>query len=727
MKKYLFIIILITIIAATAIYFMKAPDHSTKKETICLAIVSNTGEKAGQEMINGASLYIKEMNEKGGLFGKQVRLKVFDDMGKPKKATNIASIISESNQILLVLGNSNNATSIAAGRIYKKVGIPAIAASATSQFITRDNEWYFRIIPNDEFQAKFIANYIYRALKIPSACIISDTDDFGKTLSSFFESEANSIGLLIKRKWELNRKDKSLSQDINNILISLRSVEQPGILFLATHASESSEIISSVHYPKTNLKIIGTSELCSELFKNRLNKKILEQQNPGFFSDGIYAVLPYMPELSDKDGIRFNNHYLRAYQHLPSWHAASYYDAAKLAFEAIKKSGIGHVTIGKKRMNIKDSLQSMYHVDYAVKGVSGHIYFSKSGDCEAPLKVGKYEKQMFIPSFTEYRLDTDRMTSQNMGAKVLKGEKLIVDDIVMSKMHIVYSGISVNSIDNLNINNQTCTFDFYIWFKYKEAFDPSKVVFENAVHPIQLKNPTIQKNGATTICSFHVVADFKHSFDFRRYPFDSQSLQINYRHTDLTDEELKFVIDKNDKETNSTKQAKLDINSGWEIQSEYMYQDIVMHESRIGSHSGSESKASYSQMSYNTRIQRSKPGSVIRRIIPVAVIMVLSVLLIFISHQKTLFQILLVSGLFVTNALYHINCMLTLKTGYITALEFVHISIYILLAYIVFNALIFQLLQKKQFEKGMYYFGIISRFVYVLIFLGIGYLIYSFF
>jgi len=723
MKKYPFIIILFTIIAAAAIYFLQAPEHSPKKGTICLAIVSNTNEYAGQEMINGASLYINEINQKGGLFGKQLRLEVFDDMGKPKKATNIALKISESNQILLVLGHSNNATSIAAGRIYKKVGIPSIAASATSQFITRDNEWYFRAIPNDEFQAKFIANYIYRALKIPSACIISDSDDFGTTLSSYFESEANSIGLLVKRKWQLNRNSKNLSHDINNILISLRSVGQQGILFLATHASEASEIISSVHYPETNLKIIGTSELCSELFKNRLKKQILEQQNPGFFSDGVYAVLPYIPELSDKDGIRFNNQYKKAYHNLPSWHAASYYDATKLAVEAIKKSGIGHVTIGKKRMNIKDALQSMYHFDYAVKGISGHLYFNNSGDCEAPLKVGKYEKQVFTPTFTEYRLDTNRMTTQNMGARILQGEILVIDDIEMSEKQIVFSGISMNKIENLNIQNQTCTFDFYIWFKYQDEFDPSKIVFENAVHPIMLEDAIIEKNNETTTCTFHVVADFKHSFDFRRYPFDRQLLQINFRHTHLIEEKLKFVMDQIHNDTKKPKQAKLDINTGWEIQDEYMYSDIASHESSPGN----LNLKSYSQMNYRTLMKRSQPGSVFRRIIPVAVILALSILVILISHQKMLFKIILVSGLFVTNALYHIHCMLTLKTEYLTAMEFIHIGLYILLAYIVLNVFLFQFLQKKQFEKGIYYFFRVTGVVYVLIVLAVGHLTYQFF
>ncbi|KPA14191.1 membrane protein containing Extracellular ligand-binding receptor domain protein [Candidatus Magnetomorum sp. HK-1] len=732
MKKYIIISVILAIIVIASIYLTKTPDKYHKEETIDLALVSTTSEKIGQEMIDGASLYVNEINQKGGLFGKEIRLHVFDDMGKSRKATHIATRISESNKILLVLGHSNNECSIAAGRIYKKVGIPAIAASATSELVTLDNEWFYRIIPNDEFQAKFIANYIYRSLKIKSACIIHDSDDFGKILSTSFYSEASKIGLHIKQKWQFHKKSESLSKDLKKILMSLRSVHNPGILFLATDSAYASQLIESINYPKAKLKIIGTYELTQPSFLKSMRKNLMEQNYPGYFSDGIYAILPYMSELSDTDGVHFLKHYLQTYQRKPSWFAASYYDACKLAIEAIKKSGIQDAAIGKKRMDIKDALQSMYHIDYAVKGAMGHHFFNHNGDIQAPIKVGKYHKQAFIPDYCDYRIDTDNTHSHDMGAQIINGEKIIIDGLKMNKAQVVYTGISVNKINNLNIKKKTCTYDFFIWFKYKDAFDPSNIIFENAVNPIKLENPVLEKKDDVKICSFHIVADFKQNFNFRAYPFDYQVLEINYRHKTLIDDKLILVIDRDHQKLaydENKKNKKLDISSGWNLIGEYLYQDIVTHESRTNSKKSSvlSKEASYSQVNYRTRVKRVNLSGVVRNFFPIIAMILLSTLIMFLPRQKIAIKMILISAVLISNAVYHVSFFSALNaTTYITAIEYIHIGFYFVLIYISLASVILYYLHTKKSQKPIFYLHFISGFFYVCIMIGLGYLAYSF-
>jgi ABC-type branched-subunit amino acid transport system substrate-binding protein len=680
MKKYILIIgIIITAILITAVYLKNSKQNYPKKQSIRLALVANTADDIGQEMINGARLYVNALNQKGGLFGKKVQLHVFDDLGKTRKATQIADKISSSNQILLVLGHSNNICSVAAGRIYKKVGIPAIAASATSSLVTRDNEWYFRTIPNDEFQAKFIAHYIYRALKLKSAAIIYDTDDFGKFVSAAFESEARKIGLHIKRKWEFDKNSKTITKDLEQILHALRSVNDLDILFLGTDESFSSQIISSVHYPETHLAIIGTFSFTHPSFLKKMQKQFMEQKNPGFFTNGLYATLPYMSELSEADNIQFLKRYNKTYQKKPSWYAATYYDACKVAVEAIKKSGIHNAAIGKKRMDIKDALQSMYHQDYAIKGVMGYHFFNEYGDVQLPVKVAEYKNQSLVPAFAEYFIDLSKEPEQDMGHKILQGDKIIIDQLKMNKAQIVYSGLSINKITEINVVRQTCTFDFYIWFKFQHDFDPGSIVFENAVQPIHLEKPVIEKKeNGINLCLFQITGTFKQYFDLRAFPFDHQQLAIVYRHKTFNDHQLKLVVDPDNPQLSSEAPDKLRLTTGWELLDELVQPDIKIHELQTGINR----EISYSLIHYNASIKRVHLSGVIRHFFPIVVMALISCIVIFLPGHKIMLKMVILSAIMIANAVYHMNVYVNLNVAYITAIEYIYIGFYIFLLFI---------------------------------------------
>jgi len=468
-------------------------------------------------------------------------------------------------------------------------------------------------------------------------------------------------------------------------------------------------------------------------FIKTIGKSLMEQNSPGYFSNGVYAILPYMSELSDKDGIHFLKHFLKTYQRKPSWLAASYYDACKLAIEAIKKSGIHDAAIGKKRMDIKDALQSMSHLDYAVKGAMGYHFFNHHGDVQAPIKVGTFHNHTLIPDYCEYRIDTKNEYSQNIGAQIINGEKFIIDGLKMNKAKIVYTGISVNKIKNLNIKKKTCTFDFFIWFKYKEKFDPSNIIFENALQPVKFENPVIEKKNNITTCSFHIIADFIQNFDFRAYPFDSQILEINYRHNNLVDDKLIFVIDQDHKKLpinkSEQKVEKLNIKTGWNLIGEYLFNDILTHESKAfrSSSSRTSKELSYSQVNYRNCIKRVNFSGVLRNFFPIILMIFLSGLVMFLPGSKIGIKIILISSILIANSVYHISLFSTLNVKtYITVMEYIHIGFYIVLIYTALTSIFLYYLHRKNVQKSYIYAHFIAGFLFFSILVGWGYFTFSY-
>ena len=64
---------------------------------------------------------------------------------------------------------------------------------------------------------------------------------------------------------------------------------------------------------------------------------------------------------------------------------------------------------------------------------------------------------------------------------------MLFDGKYMYKTNVIYTGIKVNRISELDMNKLTCMLDFYLWFRYQGNIDVQDIEFVNAVEPIHLE------------------------------------------------------------------------------------------------------------------------------------------------------------------------------------------------------------------------------------------------
>ena len=111
----------------------------------------------GKAMYRIIKSYVNQVNKTGGINGKPLHLLSFDD--ENNKAKQIANDIVEQNKAHAVIGHYTSAACLEGGKVYKQAKIPAISAICTADNVTKNNEWYFRVLPNNGFQGVFLANY----------------------------------------------------------------------------------------------------------------------------------------------------------------------------------------------------------------------------------------------------------------------------------------------------------------------------------------------------------------------------------------------------------------------------------------------------------------------------------------------------------------------------------------------------------------------------------------
>jgi len=647
-------------------------EYFNKKDNIVIAAVTMSGEREddGISMLNGINLLLEEVNKAGGIDGRNVVLKVFDDYGNSTDAMNIANQIANDNTIKIVLGHFLSECSISAGRIYEKNGVPAITGSATANNITFDNKWYFSVIPDNHFQGSFIAYYINKILKKNAISIIFDKDNYGRTLNDSLTETAQHIGLKINHTWGINVGNMNMALFVRD----LWNLPNNETIVMATHSPEAVELISHLKYPGCNFSIFGTDSFSTSSFLNLMRRFPQERAIPGFYSDNIFAINPFNQETGSLKTINFIQSYQKKFNDEPSWVAAIYYDAALTAVEAIKRSNSIDDTIRKSRHSIRDALAGMYNSSKGVKGASGSIFFDQHGNVVKSLGVGHYKKGSFLPYFYQYQSIDNLDTSNISFLNALNATFIPLKNIIIKQTNIVYTGIKLNKIININFIDSTYELDFIIWFRSKEDFNEKDLVFKDAVTPIDIGMPIIEETeGDLSFRMYHVKGQFKKNFRFNNFPFETHMINVRFHHESRLKSSLIFIGDKIEYSKTDHKSVE---NPKWKVYKTHYFQDFHRFEL-------SETKfIDYSQFNMNWYIEKRGNTFIFKTLSPVLLLFLISYLIAFVPFNRPGLRVVLNMLVFTASFHYYVLIEPAFHFGYLTKFDYLFI---ILFAYLLIS------------------------------------------
>ncbi|OQX23416.1 MAG: hypothetical protein BWK80_26130 [Desulfobacteraceae bacterium IS3] len=683
MKKIL--IIILTAAANIAVFFLLFPQFGQiGKEPVCIAVAGPMSDPRGQQMLQGISLYTDLINRQGGIGGRKIKLTVYDDKDDPKTAEAVADSIVQQNNAVLVLGHYRTGASVAAGKIYRKNEIPVITASATAEAVTAGNEWYFRVIPTDTAEADFAASYICRGMKKNAACIIFSDDDYGMTLVKNFERAADSLGMKIKQKWKWEREKDTdeRAKQIAGELLSGTGADDEGILFLAVHSKEGAKIISALKDAGgMKCPIIGSYAFARSFFielEKYPRESDSSQGKPGYYSEGIYFITPFMADIGGAEAYRFKKEFRKKYDAIPEEISASYYEAAHVAAEALKKASIlGEKQIRENRRRIRDTLSGFYSEAAGVRGITGPVFFDENRNVRRHYSVGQWQNHKAVPAFLQYQ-QTDTV-DEDILKKVLDGEILLVNGIAMNDIRLVSAGIDNIRLTSTDIKHSAAGLEFDLRLSYSGYFDDTGIEFDNAVKAIQLGKPVKEeKQGSITRRTWHVIGDFIYDSDFRTWPLGSLSAAIRFRHSRQTNDRLIFVPD------SVTTPASGGISAGgWETGDTEFYQDAVYENAGAGNFSGL--RLSYSRFNAEIQIKQVSPVlSAATEFFPViAMLLLTAAAYFFIRHERLRMAVFM--GVLAGATFFHLRHFAALPAAYMTLLNYSFFAVYVTVLFAVFR------------------------------------------
>ena len=213
--------------AAPAAAWMNSSSSGAKAsgDSITIGTVTtNSGTAAayGEAEVKGFELAVSEINAKGGINGKKVKLESMDDKGDATEASNAYNKLAGDNNVLAVAGPTISATTAAVAPLADQSKLVTIAPAATSDSIETGN-YLFRTCFKDSYQGEVAARFAAENLKVKKVAVLYGTGDpYSSGVGEAFAKAAEKLGL------EVVDKESSSSADDTEYSAQLQKIQASG-------------------------------------------------------------------------------------------------------------------------------------------------------------------------------------------------------------------------------------------------------------------------------------------------------------------------------------------------------------------------------------------------------------------------------------------------------------------------------------------------------------------
>ncbi|WP_223460751.1 MULTISPECIES: branched-chain amino acid ABC transporter substrate-binding protein [unclassified Pseudomonas] len=195
-------------------------SHSFAADTIKIGIAGpKTGPvtQYGDMQFIGAKMAIEQINAKGGVDGKMLEVKEYDDACDPKQAVAVANKVVNDG-VKFVVGHLCSSSTQPASDIYEDEGVIMITPAATSPDITtRGYKMVFRTIGLDSAQGPAAGNYIANHVKPKIVAVLHDKQQYGEGIATSVKKTLEGKGVKVAVFEGLNAGDKDFSSIIQKL------------------------------------------------------------------------------------------------------------------------------------------------------------------------------------------------------------------------------------------------------------------------------------------------------------------------------------------------------------------------------------------------------------------------------------------------------------------------------------------------------------------------------
>jgi branched-chain amino acid transport system substrate-binding protein len=350
-----------------------APPAPASDVILLGEIGSLTGQEAtfGQSTKQGIELALKEVNAKGGVRGKKLAVKVYDDGGKPEEAATASTRLIAQDKVVMLLGEVASSRSLAMAPIAEANKVPMITPSSTNPRVTKDGDklrnYVFRVCFIDPFQGTVMAKFARETLKVSRVAILRDVgNDYSMGLSEYFTGKFKELqGEIVA-----DESYKAGDPDFKAQLTAIKG-KKPEAIYAPGYYGDVALIARQARELNMKMPLMGGDGWDSaKLYE--IGGKALD----GCYFSNHYSVEDPSPRIQE-----FLKTYKAAYGETPDSIAALAYDAGLIAADALTRA----------KDTSGDAVRDALAATKGFNGVTGTITIDGSHNAVKPAVVLKIE------------------------------------------------------------------------------------------------------------------------------------------------------------------------------------------------------------------------------------------------------------------------------------------------------------------------------------------------
>jgi len=327
------------------------------------AIVASTGPASfiGSPELKTLKLYVKKINDEGGVLGKKLELVYYDTGANPKKAVTFAKRLIYDDKVVAIIGPSTTGETMAIIPFVQRAKIPLLSMGGGIPIIKPVKKWVFKIVATDRMACKKIMEHMKKE-GITKIGMISGSGGFGKSMRKQCKDVAPDYGIKILADETYGKKDA----DMTSQLIKIKNT--PGIQAVLNPGFGQGPAIVTKNYRQLKIPY--------PLYESHgvASKKYIEIA--GKAAEGVIVVSPPVvvaDKLSDDNPLKkVCMNYVKEYKNAYHSDIASFgghaYDSLYAIVDAIKREK------STDPSKIRDGIESLKNF----VGIDGIVNMSKN-------------------------------------------------------------------------------------------------------------------------------------------------------------------------------------------------------------------------------------------------------------------------------------------------------------------------------------------------------------
>ena len=187
----------------------------------------------GQAGLNGLELTAKQINEEGGILGREVEIIGLDGKGVSDDSVSAYKRLVEEYGVVAVVGTNFSSCNIPIAAVADELQVPVIATAASNELVTVDAEgnlhpYSFRLCFIDSYMGLLAGSYAYNELGLRTCAVIEDiTDSYSTSVGDFMVDTFTSLGGELVASEEAQNGDNDFRAQLTKI-----AAKQPDVLFV---------------------------------------------------------------------------------------------------------------------------------------------------------------------------------------------------------------------------------------------------------------------------------------------------------------------------------------------------------------------------------------------------------------------------------------------------------------------------------------------------------------